>query len=691
MPRWPTRASGSRSRNPSTIPSPARSTGTIATSPSSRFPFAGSSGVSTVTSRVGRSRVASIARIADASSSARRNAPCEVARSRRITSRSASTGCSTTVSSGMRAILARRLPRRLVGCIRHAPAAAQRRAQGPRPRSRALARPRPRPRRRGPRRAAPARHVLRRPARATQAARAGARPSPAHRLRAARRGAGAREPLSHRARRRRARAARRPGRRARHDRRRRQAPPPAPLRRRPHPPRPRRGPRRLRRARGRRERGLRPGPRERARRAAEGRARDRRRRNRGDGICRPATGPRRRRAAPGRGRRDAQRPRPLLALPGRRRPPHAGRRDPRGRERRERRLPAGPVRRGVGDRRDGRRRGDGDRRGRGRRRAHGHLPAVRRLPPAPVGVRHARDEGAPGTAGRPAPHAHDGRAAAARLRAGGARVSVAEQAATALIDRAGRAPRVGIVLGSGLGAVADAVRDANALPYDELPGFPRPTVAGHAGRAVIGDLNGVTVAVLQGRRHLYEGGDPEPIRTPIRALRAAGADTLILTNAAGSLRPELGPGRLMAISDHINLTGQNPLVGPNDDAIGPRFPSLRDAYDPELRTTLHATADELGIPLADGVYLAVSGPTFETPAEIRAFGTLGADAVGMSTVPETIVARHAGLRVAAISTITNLAEGLSAEPLSHEQTLRDAHRAAGDLSRLIEAFVGRLA
>jgi xanthosine phosphorylase len=270
-------------------------------------------------------------------------------------------------------------------------------------------------------------------------------------------------------------------------------------------------------------------------------------------------------------------------------------------------------------------------------------------------------------------------------------MSTAEQAANALVDRAGRSPRIGIVLGSGLGAVADAVGDANAIPYDELPGFPRPTVQGHAGRAVIGDLHGVTVAVFQGRQHLYEGGDPEPIRTPIRALRAAGADTLILTNAAGSLHRELGPGSLMAISDHINLTGRNPLVGPNDDAIGPRFPSLRDAYDPELRATLHATADELGIPLADGVYLAVSGPTFETPAEIRAFATLGADAVGMSTVPETIVARHAGLRVAAISTITNLAEGLSEEPLSHEHTLRDAQRAAGDLSRLIAGFVGKLA
>src|SRR3954447_25674852 len=608
------------------------------------------------------------------------------------------------MSSGMRAILARRPRRRLVGCRPYAPAAAQRRAEGPRPPSRALARARPRARRRGPRRAAPARHVLRRPARAAEAARAGAGRGGADRLRASRRGAGPREPLPDRAglgRRRGARGARRraphhgPRRRAGHDGRRRQAPSSPAVRRRADPPRPRRGPRGLRRARGRRGRGLGPRTRGRSGRAPQGRPRDRGRHDRGDRLRRPASpsGRRRRRgAAPSSGGRHGQRARPVLALPRRGRPAHAGRRDPRGRERRELRVPAGPVRGGVRDRRDGRGGRDRDRRGRRRRRASRHLPAVRRLPPAPLRVRQARHEGPPRPARRPASDAHDGRAPAARLRPGGARVSAttAERAAAALTDRAGRAPRIGIVLGSGLGAVADAVEDANAIPYDELPGFPRPTVQGHAGRAVIGDLAGVTVAVFQGRQHLYEGGDPEPIRTPIRALRAAGADTLILTNAAGSLRPELGPGSLMAISDHINLTGTNPLVGPNDDAIGPRFPTLRDAYDPELRTTLHATADELGIPLADGVYLAVSGPTFETPAEIRAFATLGADAVGMSTVPETIVARHAGLRVAAISTITNLAEGLSEEPLSHEHTLRDAQRAAGDLSRLIEAFVGRL-
>jgi xanthosine phosphorylase len=266
-------------------------------------------------------------------------------------------------------------------------------------------------------------------------------------------------------------------------------------------------------------------------------------------------------------------------------------------------------------------------------------------------------------------------------------VSAAEAAAV-LTEHA--QPRVGIVLGSGLGAVADAVDDATTVRYEDLPGFPRPGVQGHAGRAVIGQLGGVPVCVLMGRAHFYEGGDPAQRITPVRALRAAGAEVLVLTNAAGSLRTDLGPGRLMAISDHINLTGYNPLTGPNDESIGPRFPSLRDAYDSSLRAQLHAAAAELGIDLGEGVYLGVSGPSFETPAEIRAFRTLGADAVGMSTVHETILARHAGLRVAAVSAISNLAEGLSDVPLSHEQTLADAQRAAGDLARLLQAFVGRL-
>jgi purine-nucleoside phosphorylase len=250
-------------------------------------------------------------------------------------------------------------------------------------------------------------------------------------------------------------------------------------------------------------------------------------------------------------------------------------------------------------------------------------------------------------------------------------------------------PRVGVVLGSGLGAVADAVEDPVVVGYEQLPGFPRPSVEGHAGKAVIGTIGGVPVAVLQGRAHLYEGGDPAAIRTPVRALRDAGAEILVLTNAAGSLRPDVGPGSLMAITDHINLTGVNLLTGPNDDSIGPRFPSLRDAYDPALLRSLRASARDAGVDLAEGVYLAVTGPSFETPAEIRAFRTLGADAVGMSTVQETIVARHCGLRVVAVSVITNLAEGMTDEPLSHEQTLGAAQAGAGELSRLLLEFIPR--
>jgi xanthosine phosphorylase len=264
------------------------------------------------------------------------------------------------------------------------------------------------------------------------------------------------------------------------------------------------------------------------------------------------------------------------------------------------------------------------------------------------------------------------------------------EAAAVMTDRAGVRPHVGVVLGSGLGAVADAVADPTVIDYADLPGFPRPTVAGHGGRAVLGQVGGVPVAVLQGRAHVYEGGDLDAIRIPVRALRAAGAELIVLTNAAGSLRPEVGPGSLMLITDHINLTGVNVLAGPNDEEIGPRFPSLRDAYDPELREQLRAAADELGTELAEGVYLAVAGPAFETPAEIRAFGVLGADAVGMSTVHETAVARHCGLRVAAVSAITNLAEGMSPEPLSHEQTLRDAQVAAKALAPLLVRFVERL-
>jgi purine-nucleoside phosphorylase len=251
-------------------------------------------------------------------------------------------------------------------------------------------------------------------------------------------------------------------------------------------------------------------------------------------------------------------------------------------------------------------------------------------------------------------------------------------------------PRVGIVLGSGLGAVADAVQDATVVPYEELDGFPRPTVAGHSGRAVLGAIAGVPVAVLQGRAHVYEGRGFDEIRTPVRALRAAGAEILVLTNAAGSLRADVGPGRLMLITDHINLTGVNPLIGPNDDALGPRFPSLRDAYDPALRATLHATADVLGIPLADGVYLAVSGPTYETPAEIRAFRVLGADAVGMSTAPEVIAMAHMNIPVLGISCITNMAAGILPQKLTHQEVMDTTARVQKQFTGLVLGVLDRL-
>jgi xanthosine phosphorylase len=252
-------------------------------------------------------------------------------------------------------------------------------------------------------------------------------------------------------------------------------------------------------------------------------------------------------------------------------------------------------------------------------------------------------------------------------------------------------PRVGVILGSGLGAVADAVQDPQIISYEQLAGFPRPTVRGHAGQVVQGTIAGVPVAVLQGRAHLYEGGPIDELRAPVRWLKAAGAEILIQTNAAGSLQPDVGPGRLMAITDHINLTGTNVLIGPNDDNIGPRFPSMGKAYDQALLAQLRAAAAELEIPLAEGVYAGWSGPAFETAAEIRAIRILGGDAVGMSTVHETTVARHCGLRVAAISAITNLAEGMGEIPLSHEQTLADAARGAEQLVRLLPASIARMA
>ena len=251
---------------------------------------------------------------------------------------------------------------------------------------------------------------------------------------------------------------------------------------------------------------------------------------------------------------------------------------------------------------------------------------------------------------------------------------------------AGLVPRAGLILGSGLAHLAEAIAEPVVIDYADLPGFPLPSVEGHVGRLVLGRLGGLPVACLQGRKHVYEGGRPEDIRLPVRTLRLIGCEILVATNAAGSLRSEAGPGSLMMLTDHINMQPFNPLAGANDDEFGPRFPAMEDAYDPALRTQLRAAALAAGVTLHEGVYAACLGPSFETPAEVRALGRLGADAVGMSTVPEVIVARHCGLRVAAVSVLTNLAAGLGDVPLSHEQTLAGAARAADDLARLILHF-----
>lgn len=262
-----------------------------------------------------------------------------------------------------------------------------------------------------------------------------------------------------------------------------------------------------------------------------------------------------------------------------------------------------------------------------------------------------------------------------------------------LADRLGDfRPRVGLVLGSGLGSFADERIDPVAsVPYAEIPGFPRSTVAGHAGRWVAGTVCGQRVLCMQGRFHFYEGYTMAQLALPIRLMRELGVEILLLTNAAGGVRGGMAPGDFMLLSDHINFMGVNPLRGSNADAFGIRFPDMSTPYDAELRALARATADGLGITLAEGVYLAVSGPSFETPAEIRAFRGLGADAVGMSTVPECIVARHCGMRVCAFSCITNLASGLGDVALTHDEVAATTGRVRKPFADLIEGLLARLA
>lgn len=254
----------------------------------------------------------------------------------------------------------------------------------------------------------------------------------------------------------------------------------------------------------------------------------------------------------------------------------------------------------------------------------------------------------------------------------------------------GDIPRAAMQLGSGLGGVARALETTTVLSFADIPGFPVPSVKGHAGEFLIGQLQGEPVICLRGRVHFYEGLGLRPVLVMIRALKALGVDILVLTNAAGGLDPDLGPGSLMVIVDHINFAGANPLVGPNDDDAGPRFPDMSGAYDADLRILLHDAAEEAGVALGDGVYIMAGGPNFETPAEIRAFRTLGADAVGMSTVPECLAAVHCGIRVAGVSIITNLAAGLSRVPLTHEETMKEGELAAERLVPVLAGFVKRV-
>jgi purine-nucleoside phosphorylase len=266
----------------------------------------------------------------------------------------------------------------------------------------------------------------------------------------------------------------------------------------------------------------------------------------------------------------------------------------------------------------------------------------------------------------------------------------AEHAARTLRARASDEVRVALVLGSGLGAFADELEGAESVPYGEIPGFARPTVEGHAGRLVMGRVGGVYVAAMQGRFHFYEGYALEEVTFPVRTLALLGASSLVLTNAAGGLNNSFEQGSLVLISDHLNLMGTNPLLGPNDARFGPRFPDMTEVYDREYQEAAVAEAHAMGLELRRGIYAALSGPSYETPAEIRMLRLLGADAVGMSTVPEAIVARQMGLRVLGISCITNMAAGVLDKPINHEEVIETGERVRETFAELLRRVIPRL-
>lgn len=261
---------------------------------------------------------------------------------------------------------------------------------------------------------------------------------------------------------------------------------------------------------------------------------------------------------------------------------------------------------------------------------------------------------------------------------------------TAVRGRTPLVPRLGLVLGSGLGSLAEAVTDPVSIPFAELPGWPAPSAPGHAGRLLLGRLEGVPVACLQGRLHLYEGLPLGLVIQPVLLMGRLGATTIVLTNAAGGVNPAYDAGTLMLIRDHLNLTGRNPLIGPNADELGPRFPDLVDAWSPRLSEGLLRAAAAARVPLEEGVYAQLSGPNYETPAEVRMLRTLGADAVGMSTVVEAIAARWAGLEVCGVSLITNPGAGVTGKPLTHAEVLTAAEAAGPRLAAVLGRFVAAL-
>lgn len=265
-----------------------------------------------------------------------------------------------------------------------------------------------------------------------------------------------------------------------------------------------------------------------------------------------------------------------------------------------------------------------------------------------------------------------------------------QEAAAFIRERAPQRPEVGLILGSGLGVLGDHVTDAVVIPYEDIPHFPLSTVEGHAGELLIGKLADRTVVLMRGRFHMYEGYGPELTAFPVRVMKALGVHSLVVTNAAGGINTSFEPGDLMLISDHINLTGRNPLIGPNEDSLGVRFPDMSEGYSREYRALAKKVAEQQGFSLREGVYVGVLGPSYETPAEIRMMRTMGADAVGMSTVAEVIAARHSGIKVLGISCISNMAAGILDQPLSHEEVMETTERVKSRFLGLVLEIVPTL-